>query len=108
MRVDKLVTNCQTCDRIAIVAPLSKPLPRTLIIGKNKALVIHQRQDNHTGYYKISCNKCLRKLHKYAQCSNDWVYRQCHQEGHRQSECDSSLSEVDDTHNTIQVAMKLE
>ena len=99
LRVDGLVTNCQTGDRIAIVAPLSKPLPRTLLIGKYKALVLHQGQDNHTGQYEISCNKCLQKGHKYAQCPNDWVCRQCHKEGHRQAECDSPLSEVDDTHD---------
>ncbi|VDI75940.1 Hypothetical predicted protein [Mytilus galloprovincialis] len=77
LRVDGLVTNCQTGDRIAIVAPLIKPLPRTLFIGKYKAL----------------------KGHKYAQCPNDWVCRQCHKEGHRQAECDSPLSEVDETHD---------
>ncbi|CAG2199845.1 unnamed protein product [Mytilus edulis] len=66
---------------------------------KYKALVLHQGQDNHTGHYEISCNKCLQKGHKYAQCPNDWVCRQCHKEGHRQAECDSPLSEVDETHD---------
>ncbi|XP_063411369.1 uncharacterized protein LOC134694292 [Mytilus trossulus] len=96
LRVDGLLSNCQTGDRIAMVAPLSKALPRSVLIGKYRATVIHQGQENHN-QAEISCNKCLKKGHKFSQCPNDWVCLHCNKQGHRQAECNSHLSESDDT-----------
>ncbi|CAG2219996.1 unnamed protein product [Mytilus edulis] len=96
LRVDGLLSNCQTGDRIAMVAPLSKALPRSVLIGKYRATVIHQGQENHN-QAEISCNKCLQKGHKFSQCPNDWVCLQCNKQGHRQAECNSHLSESDET-----------
>ncbi|CAG2202801.1 unnamed protein product [Mytilus edulis] len=96
LRVDGLLSNCQTGDRIAMVAPLSKALPRSVLIGKYRATVIHQGQENHN-QAEISCNKCLQKGHKFSQCPNDWVCLHCNKQGHRQAECNSHLIESDDT-----------
>ena len=34
LRVDSMLTNCQTGDRIIITGPLKSPLPRNIVIGK--------------------------------------------------------------------------
>ena len=85
LRVDGRVTNCQTGDRIAICDPIPNPLPKTLFIGKYKAVVLHRGQvDTRTN---IKCNKCLQEGHKSYECPNDWVCRTCGGSGHKASYC---------------------
>jgi len=42
LRVDSMLTNCQTGDRIVISSPLETPLPRNILIGKYRATIIHR------------------------------------------------------------------
>ena len=103
LRVDGMLTNCQTGDRIVMCDPVSKALPRSINIGKYRATVIHRYQvpvSTHT----IICNKCLRSGHKAMQCTYDWVCRNCKEPGHKQADCTNPFrdtvsddSESDDT-----------
>ncbi|CAG2239752.1 unnamed protein product [Mytilus edulis] len=72
LRVDGLLTNCQTGDRILFCDPLENPLPRIIKIGKYRAMVFHKDQipsSNDT----LVCNKCLQNGHRFRDCQNDWV-----------------------------------
>ena len=94
LRVDGMLTNCQTGDRIVIIDPVSKPLPRTLMIGKYRALIFHRNQLEVST--NVTCNKCLQKGHKIKDCENDWVCKSCNGVGHKQSECTASFSDTQD------------
>ncbi|VDI46178.1 Hypothetical predicted protein [Mytilus galloprovincialis] len=66
LRVDGLLTECQTGDRILFCDQLEKPLPRFIRIGKYRAMVFHKDQmpstkDNHD-------NLCKLPGHKQADC----------------------------------------
>ncbi|VDI05356.1 Hypothetical predicted protein [Mytilus galloprovincialis] len=66
LRVDGLLTECQTGDRILFCDQLEKPLPRFIRIGKYIAMVFHKDQmpstkDNHD-------NLCKLPGHKQADC----------------------------------------
>lgn len=90
LRVDGMLTNCQTGDRIVMCDQVSKPLPRTMLVGKYIATVLHAGQN--TDGQKLVCNKCLQTGHKLMQCPNDWVCRQCKKPGHKQADCTDDLS----------------
>ncbi|CAG2207041.1 unnamed protein product [Mytilus edulis] len=88
LRVDGLLTNCQTGDRILFCDPLENPLPRIIKIGKYRAMVFHKDQipsSNDT----LVCNKCLQNGHRFRDCQNDWVCKQCKLPGHKQADCPS-------------------
>lgn len=90
LRVDSMLTNCQTGDRIVISSPLETPLPRNILIGKYRALIIHRGQIPPT--QDLKCNKCLKMGHKQSACMNDWCCTICGKDGHKRNECTSSLS----------------
>ncbi|CAG2226545.1 CNBP [Mytilus edulis] len=85
LRVDGRLTNCQTGDRFAICDPIPTPLPKTLQIGKYRAIVLHKGQEDTQK--TIKCNKCLQEGHKLFECPNDWVCRTCGGSGHKSNYC---------------------
>ncbi|KAK3108904.1 hypothetical protein FSP39_018372 [Pinctada imbricata] len=91
LRVDGMLTNCQTGDRIAICEPISEPLPRSLTIGKYRANIIHRNQNPESK--KIICNKCYEEGHRLNECPNDWVCKTCHTPGHQQADCPVTFSD---------------
>ncbi|KAK3082395.1 hypothetical protein FSP39_015768 [Pinctada imbricata] len=104
LRVDGLLTNCQTGDRIALCDPVIRPLPRSMVIGKYRATVLHRDQVAKT----FKCNKCYEEGHKQQDCPNDWICKLCHQSGHKQSECtvnfsgqETSDDDLDTTHEDV-------
>ncbi|VDH99420.1 Hypothetical predicted protein [Mytilus galloprovincialis] len=94
LRVDGELTNCQTGDRIVICDPVSEPLPRSMLIGKYVATVLHANQNSSEGH-KIVCRKCLQTGHKVMQCPNDWICLHCKKPGHRQADCPEDEEESD-------------
>jgi hypothetical protein len=58
LRVDTMLTNCQTGNRIIISSPLETPLPRNILIGKYRAIIIHRGQILPN--QDLKCNKCLQ------------------------------------------------
>ena len=95
LRVDGMLTNCQTGDRIVMCDPVDTPLPRTLLMGKYRATVIHKDQINNNT--NSVCNKCLEKGHKFKECPNDWRCKKCQGTGHKQSECPEVFTDDPDT-----------
>ncbi|CAG2247625.1 CNBP [Mytilus edulis] len=91
LRVDGLLTECQTGDRILFCDPLEKPLPRFIRIGKYRAMVFHKDQMPSTkdNQLNLVCNKCYQNGHKFRDCQNDWVCKQCKLPGHKQADCPS-------------------
>ncbi|CAG2233758.1 CNBP [Mytilus edulis] len=85
LRVDGRLTNCQTGDRFAICDPIPTPLPKTLLIGKYRAIVLHKGQEDTQK--AVKCNKCLQEGHKLFECPNDWVCRTCGGSGHKSNYC---------------------
>ncbi|VDH92686.1 Hypothetical predicted protein, partial [Mytilus galloprovincialis] len=88
LRVDGLLTECQTGDRILFCDQLEKPLPRFIRIGKYRAMVFQKDQmpstkDNHDN---LVCNKCFQNGHTFRDCQNDWVCKQCKLPGHKQAD----------------------
>lgn len=94
LRVDSMLTNCQTGDRIVISSPLETPLPRNILIGKYRATIIHRGQILPN--QELKCNKCLQMGHKQSACMNDWCCTTCGKDGHKRNECTSSLSSDSD------------
>ncbi|KAK3086181.1 hypothetical protein FSP39_014804 [Pinctada imbricata] len=90
LRVDGMLTNCQTGDRIIICDPVPKALPRSVTIGKYRANIIH-RDQNESLARKIIC---FREGHRLRECPNDWVCSTCHNEGHKQADYPLSFSEA--------------
>ncbi|CAG2219685.1 CNBP [Mytilus edulis] len=88
LRVDGLLTECQTGDRILFCDPLEKPLPRFIRIGKYRATVFHKDQMPSTNE-NLVCNKCFQNGHRFRDCQNDWVCKQCKLPGHKQADCPS-------------------
>ena len=85
-----MLTNCQKGDRIVISSPLETPLPRHILIGKYRAIIIHKghilpNQD-------LKCSKCLKIGHKQSACMHDWCCTTCEKNGNNRNECTSSLS----------------
>lgn len=85
LRFNNMLTNCQTGDRIVICEPASEPLPRTLMIGKYKATIIHRGQLPNR--QNVTCNKCLEKGHYGQDCKKGWKCRSCGGFGHKQDAC---------------------
>ncbi|VDI40983.1 Hypothetical predicted protein [Mytilus galloprovincialis] len=85
LRVDGLLTNCQTGDRILYCEPMEKVLPRTLRIGKYMAVLLHKEQKTDSS--QLTCNKCLQTGHVLRECPNEWVCTTCNNPGHKKAEC---------------------
>ncbi|CAG2225310.1 CNBP [Mytilus edulis] len=85
LRVDGLLTNCQTGDRILYCEPMEKVLPRTLKIGKYMAVLLHKEQKTDSS--QLTCNKCLQTGHVLRECPNEWVCTTCNNPGHKKAEC---------------------
>ncbi|VDI47181.1 Hypothetical predicted protein [Mytilus galloprovincialis] len=85
LRVDGLLTNCQTGDRILYCEPMEKVLPRTLKIGKYMAVLLHKEQKTDSS--QLKCNKCLQTGHVLRECPNEWVCTTCNNPGHKKAEC---------------------
>jgi hypothetical protein len=86
LRIDNYLTNCQTGDRIIICNLIDTPLPRSLVIGKYKATILHYGQPKPWAE-KLKYCKCLGNGHIANECVADWRCRICGDLGHKQSEC---------------------
>ena len=86
LRIDNYLTNCQSGDRIFVCKPIETPLPRSLVIGKYRATILHYGQPKPWAE-KIKCSKCLGNGHKANECELGWRCRMCGALGHKQSEC---------------------
>ena len=84
LRVDDLLTNCQTGDRILYCEPMEKVLPRTLRISKYMAVLLHK--EHKTDSSQLTCNKCLQTGHVLRECPNEWVCTTCNNPGHKKAE----------------------
>ena len=85
LRVDNLVTQCWTGDRLVVCKKFDTPLSRFLTIGKYTARVYHFGQLKDTDMFL--CNKCQLKGHNIHNCPNEWKCRLCNQNGHKMLEC---------------------
>ena len=84
LRVDGLLTNCKTGNRIFHVDPFSKNLPRYIKTGKYNCNLIYKGQNViNPDKPNVTCNKYLEKGHKQNQCKNDWKCRSCGKSGHK-------------------------
>ena len=86
LRIDNYLTNCQSGDRIIIWKPIDTPLPRSLVIGKYRATILHYGQPK-PWEDKIKCSKCLGNGHKVNECEFGCRCRICVVLGHKQSKC---------------------
>ena len=86
LRIDNYLTNCQTGDWIIICNPIDTSLPRSLVMGKYRATILHYGQPKPWAE-KLKCSKCLGNGHKANECVVDWRCRICGVLGHKQSEC---------------------
>lgn len=93
LRIDGLLTDCQTGDRIITVTPIGTPLPRYMEIGKYNATIIHRGQIPPGG---LKCNKCLGDDHRTMECPNDWRCRFCNELGHKQEDCEAKTQMEND------------
>lgn len=83
LRVNGLLTDCHTGDRMLFIEPPSKPLPRAMNMGGFRARIYHEGQEKGP----TLCSKCLTKGHHASTCVNDVVCRKCSQAGHKAAEC---------------------
>ncbi|CAG2191292.1 unnamed protein product [Mytilus edulis] len=103
LRIDNLVTNCRTGDRIVICKPFNPPLPKSLKIGNYWATISHFGQASTSRPNIMKCSKCLEEGHIANTCPNGWKCKKCGQLGHRQYECDEHSDvevEEDNTYTT--------
>ncbi|CAG2200037.1 unnamed protein product [Mytilus edulis] len=106
LRIDNLVTNCRTGDRIVICKPFDPPLPRSMKIGNYWATISHFGQAS-TSRPNMKCSKCLDEGHTANNCPNGWKCKKCGQLGHRQYECEEhSDVEVEEEGNTYMTNME--
>ncbi|CAG2194571.1 unnamed protein product [Mytilus edulis] len=68
-----MLTNCQTGDRIVLCDQVSKPLPRTMLVGKYIATVLHagQNTDGQNVLTTGSVDNAKKPGHKQADCTDD-------------------------------------
>ncbi|CAC5388316.1 unnamed protein product [Mytilus coruscus] len=102
LRIDNLLTNCRTGDRIVICKPFNPPLPKSLQIGKYWA-TINQFGQSFTNRPNMKCSKCFEEGHSANNCPNGWKCRKCGQLGHKQYECNEHSDgeyDEDDTYMT--------
>ncbi|CAC5383484.1 unnamed protein product [Mytilus coruscus] len=95
LRYENKFTYCFTGDRIVICeGPLSKHMPRSIVVGKYRATVLYRDQPMTNSRPK-KCSKCLADGHNISNCPNDWVCKSCGKEGHKQIDCmENDLSET--------------
>ena len=91
LRVDSLLTNCQTGDRIFYCDPPVENIPRFVKIGKYNAQIIYKGQIVINP--RLQCSKCLKPGHKQDHCQNDWVCRKCGKSGHKVKDCEKLLND---------------
>ena len=87
LRYDGRLTNCETGDRILMVTDLTTPLPRTMSIGKYRAVVLYRGQPDD----RKECSKCLQKGHSSNECEDEVVCRNCLCKGHISADCPRPL-----------------
>ena len=92
LRVNGLLTECYTGDRMLFVAPPAQPLPRVMNMGSFKARVFHDGQDKGPTH----CSRCLAQGHHASTCVKPIVCRKCLQPGHKSFDCDQQQAEKDD------------
>ncbi|CAC5395426.1 unnamed protein product [Mytilus coruscus] len=90
LRVDNLVTNCWTGDRVVICNKFDKPLPRFLTIGQYTASIYLFGQLKDTDMFL--CNKCQLKGHNIKNCPNEWKCRLCNEYGQKMFDCPTFLA----------------
>ncbi|CAG2239541.1 unnamed protein product [Mytilus edulis] len=98
IRVDGLITNCLSGDRIFYCEPMEHPFPRQVTIGNYRATILHKGQSTKNRD-DIVCKKCLEKGHFISNCPNDWTCNICKKSGHKQSECEEPFSDNNNEHN---------
>ncbi len=92
LRVDGKLTNCQTGGRTVYLLlpgwPDSKPLPRTLAMGRYRGSIYYKDQP-YTARFdaQLTCRKCLQQGHHIKDCVNDWVCSDCRMPGHKRGQC---------------------
>ncbi|CAC5421376.1 unnamed protein product [Mytilus coruscus] len=89
IRVDDLITNCLSGDRIFYCEPVEQPFPRQVTIGNYRATIFHKGQPTKKRDDMV-CKKCLEKSHFISNCRNDWKCNICKNSGHKQSEYDEN------------------
>ena len=100
LRVDGLLTNCQTGDRIFHCEPPKGNIPRYIIINKYHANLIYKGQKVVNPWKQnITCNKCFEKGHKLAECTNEWKYKLCGKSWHKSDQCEEEF-ESEEAQNT--------
>ena len=92
LRVNGLLTECYTGDRMLFVEPPAQPLPRVMNMGSFKARVFHDGQDKGPTH----CSRCLAQGHHASTCVKPIVCRKCLQPGHKSFDCDQQQAEKDD------------
>ncbi|KAK3100511.1 hypothetical protein FSP39_021070 [Pinctada imbricata] len=97
LRVDGKLTNCETGDRIAIVKEITTHIPKTIEIGRYRAVVYYKGQPNDN----VKCTKCLDKGHSAKECTNDIVCHHCYRSGHKATDCQEPLSEESDAEDIV-------
>ncbi|XP_071478309.1 uncharacterized protein [Diadema antillarum] len=100
LRVDGLLTDCLTGNRIVYIQHPSKPLPRDMNFGIFKARVYHYGQIVPPARANLMCSRCLNAGHHRSQCSNPIVCRRCKQPGHLQQECSFETPPTSPTRDT--------
>ncbi|CAG2255778.1 unnamed protein product [Mytilus edulis] len=98
IRVDGLITNCLSGDRIFYCEPMEHYFPRQVTIGNYRATILHKGQPTKNRD-DIVCKKCLEKGHFISNCPNDWTCNICKKSGHKQSECEEPFSDNNNEHN---------
>lgn len=86
LRVDGLLTNCLTGDRVIFIERPTQPLPRLMSFGIFRGKVFHANQiaKDQTN---VTCSNCLIKGHHRSSCKSKVVCRFCQKEGHYQRDC---------------------
>ncbi|VDI52243.1 Hypothetical predicted protein [Mytilus galloprovincialis] len=98
IRVDGLITNCLSGDRIFYCEPMEHPFPRQVTTENYRATILHKSQPTKNRD-DIVCKKCLEKGHFISNCPNDWTCNICKKSGHKQSECEEPFSDNNNEHN---------
>ncbi|XP_041478069.1 zinc finger CCHC domain-containing protein 10-like [Lytechinus variegatus] len=83
LRVNGLLTDCYTGDRMLFITPPMKPLPRVLNMENFKARIYHEGQVKSP----TLCSKCLAQGHHASTCTKEVVCRKCSKAGHKAYEC---------------------
>ena len=86
LRVDGLLTDCLTGDRMIYIERPSFSLPRMMAFGLFKGRVYHPNQ-NVLDPDKVTCSNCLTTGHHRSRCSAPVVCKRCKSSGHYARDC---------------------